>query len=137
MNREPIKRANFTAYHAGALAVDPSKPWQIITNGLGCLVAKLWTREQAITAVDALQADWDAGTLPCRLSDWDKHHLLKAEISGSVICIVTRDDVKVFGPATYNDCWLHIHKGSSGNSVDWLVRHEGYAIIPAPTEAQV
>lgn len=44
---------------------------------------------------------------------------------------VTRDGKPVFGPATHDDCWLYLHKGSSGASVDWLCRYEGYAIVPA------
>ncbi len=65
----------FSYYHAGALAVDKARPWQVISS-FGCLCAKLGTEEQAKLAVEALTADLKAGTLPCNLSNWDKAYLL-------------------------------------------------------------
>jgi hypothetical protein len=31
---------------------------------------------------------------------------------------------------TYDDCWLALHKSSSGASTEWLMKYEGYCIRP-------
>lgn len=41
---------------------------------------------------------------------------------------VTKDGVPTGTEGTWNDCWLAIHKGSSGASVAWQMQHEGYNI---------
>lgn len=37
---------------------------------------------------------------------------------------------------SWNDCWVGIHKASSGNSVDWKMKYDGYTIDPIPKEKQ-
>lgn len=69
------KKSGFFYYHAGALAIDPCRPWQLL-SAIGCVCGKFATEEQARTALDALAADKEAGTLPVNLSTWDKRHLL-------------------------------------------------------------
>lgn len=71
------KTKGFFWYDAsrGGLAVDPSRPWQLCT-WMGCLIGKFATAEQAESVANELQADDDAGTLPCNLSLWSKAHLL-------------------------------------------------------------
>lgn len=66
----------FFYYHAGNLAVDPERPWQLCSH-IGALCGKFATEEQAAIARDALNADKAAGVLPCNLSLWDKRHLLE------------------------------------------------------------
>jgi hypothetical protein len=68
----------FFCYHAGRLAVDDRKPWQVITD-FGCLVGQLATREDAEAAVAALTADKAAGRLPCNLAAWRLSWMLDAD----------------------------------------------------------
>lgn len=46
------------------------------------------------------------------------------------VYMVTRDGTPTGTQGTYNECWLAIHKASSGASVEWQMKHEGYAIVP-------
>lgn len=71
-----MKPDEFFYYHAGKLAIDKSKPWQICTR-MGVLIGQMPTEDRAKTAVDALTADHEAGTLPCNLSTWSKRELLE------------------------------------------------------------
>lgn len=66
----------FTLYHAGKLAVDPERPWQLISK-IGAHCGRFRTREKGLIALDALVVDMDNGILPCNLSLWNKHHLLE------------------------------------------------------------
>ena len=68
----------FTLYHAGALAIDKDRPWQLITD-IGALCGKFATHEQGMRAKLALEEDQAAGKLPCNLSTWDKHYLLEGK----------------------------------------------------------
>jgi hypothetical protein len=68
----------FFHYNAGQLAVDPSRPWQIL-SGIGVLCGKHATEEGARAAVEALCADKAAGRLPVNLAAWDKAHLLSSK----------------------------------------------------------
>lgn len=72
-----IRGKHFSAYHAGRLAIDPARPWQIISRTLPAICGKVATEEQARRAVEALDADKEAGRLPCNLSTWDKVILLE------------------------------------------------------------
>lgn len=44
--------------------------------------------------------------------------------------MVTRDGKPCVTTGTWNQCWEAIHKQSSGNSVEWLMRYEGWSIDP-------
>jgi len=73
----PNKGRHFMWYDAGPLAIDKSRPFQIIgLDGVGALCGKCRTKGDALRAVAALDADKDAGVLPNNLSNWDKKHLL-------------------------------------------------------------
>lgn len=69
--------APFIHYHARHLAIDPARPWQVISS-FGVLLGQLPTEDDARRAVDALTEDQAAGRLPCNLSRWDRRHLLGA-----------------------------------------------------------
>ena len=71
-----MKTQNFFYYHAGHLAIDKERPWQLCTM-IGCVLGKFKTSEEAEVAIQALQKDKDAGILPCNLSQWDKEYLLR------------------------------------------------------------
>lgn len=43
---------------------------------------------------------------------------------------IERDGKPIGFQGTYNECWKHLHDISYGASVDWLIAHEGYAIVP-------
>jgi len=66
----------FFYYHAGHLAIDASRPWQVCSL-LGCVLAKLDSEAKAIAAVDALTEDKQKGILPCNLSTWDRKSVLE------------------------------------------------------------
>lgn len=72
------KGKKFFYYHAGHLAIDKERPWQLCSD-FGCLCGQFYTTAQAEAALTALEADKAAGVLPCNLSTWDKHHLLTPE----------------------------------------------------------
>ena len=73
-----MRTKDFCGYHAGHLAIDPYRPWQVISN-VGCVLAKLRTEHKATMAVTELQAAQDAGTLPNNVGTWEKKHLLEDE----------------------------------------------------------
>lgn len=66
----------FFTYHAGALAIDPARPWQVLSE-MGSVCGKFASEQAARTAVEALNADKKLGKLPYNLSQWDKAYLLK------------------------------------------------------------
>ena len=68
----------FFYYHAKRLAIDPKRPWQVCSH-MGALCGKLATEEQAKRAVEALNADNQAGLLPFNLNDWNKRYLLEGK----------------------------------------------------------
>jgi hypothetical protein len=43
---------------------------------------------------------------------------------------VRKDGQHRFGPASVNACWIFIHRSSNGNSVEWLMKYEGWQIVP-------
>ncbi len=74
-----FQTAGFFFYHAGALAIDKARPWQLCSS-IGAMCGRFATEEEAKVAIEALQADRDAGVLPCNLSHWDKRHLLDGKL---------------------------------------------------------
>jgi hypothetical protein len=72
-----MNRNRFHYYDAAriGLAIDPARPWQIITD-TGCLIGQVPTEADAKHAVLMLEIDRDNGTLPVNLATWDKVMLL-------------------------------------------------------------
>jgi hypothetical protein len=73
MNSKP-----FFFYHAGHLAIDPERPWQLL-SAIGCVCGKFRSQESATIALQALIADHQAGTLPNNLGEWKRRNLLNDE----------------------------------------------------------
>jgi len=71
-----MKPNEFFCYHAGKLAIDPARPWQICSR-MGVLLGQVATVEQAKKAVEALKEDKENGTLPTNLSNWERKSLLE------------------------------------------------------------
>lgn len=69
----------FFYYDAKNLAIDPKRPWQLVTE-IGCVVGKFSTAEKAKIAMDALFVDYQKGILPCNLSKWGKCYLLEEAV---------------------------------------------------------
>ena len=71
-------RFKFVLYNATPIAVDPKRPWQIVSD-IGVLLGSFSSEERGRIAIDALYAAKAAGELPCNLNEWDQRHLLEEE----------------------------------------------------------
>ena len=61
--------APFFLYHAGPLAIDPERPWQLCSR-IGAVCGKFRRIEQGERALIALEADHASGRLPTNLANW-------------------------------------------------------------------